>query len=75
MVIYNTFLHEEEEGAAVVHDGVGLVVGVHNPVVGLRPTVAVTNYRAGVYILASQKNSPPPPLKFIPVFVDFFAVI
>ena len=25
----------------------------------------------GVYILASQKNSSPPPLKFFPVFVDF----
>ena len=30
--------------------------------------------KAGVYILASQKNSSPPPLKFFPVFVDFFAV-
>ena len=29
----------------------------------------------GVYILASQKNSSPPPLKFFPVFVGFFAVI
>ena len=27
----------------------------------------------GIY-LASQKNSSPPPLKFFPVFVDFFAV-
>ena len=26
---------------------------------------------AGVYIPASQKNSPHPPLKFFPVFVDF----
>ena len=26
---------------------------------------------SGVYILASQKNSSPPPLKFFPVFVDF----
>ena len=29
------------------------------------------NAKAGVYILASQKNSSPPPLKFFPVFVDF----
>ena len=29
---------------------------------------------AGVYILASQKNISPPPLKFFPVFVDFLGV-
>ena len=29
---------------------------------------------SGVYILASQKNSSPTPLKFFPVFVDFFAL-
>ena len=34
----------------------------------------VIEWGPGVYILASQKNSPPP-LKLIPVFVDFFAVI
>ena len=31
-------------------------------------------FNAEVYILARQKNSPPPPLKFFPVFVDFLAV-
>ena len=28
----------------------------------------------GVYILVSQKNSSPPPVKFFPVFVDFLGV-
>ena len=28
-------------------------------------------FPTGIYILATQKNLPPPPLKFFPVFVDF----
>ena len=32
------------------------------------------NAKAGVYILASQKNSSPPPSKILPCFCGFFAV-
>ena len=35
----------------------------------------IASSEQGVYIPASRKNSSPPPLKFFPVFVDFFALL